>query len=210
VKSRWAIGRTEAFSDGVFAIAITLLVLDLEVPQSGFDDMWTAIGDQWPQYMGFATSFFAIGGIWLTHHGIFSRLEYANTRIMRLNLLLLMAVVFLPFPTQLMSDAINDRSAEQAAVIFYGGSLFVCSLLLTALWSVASRNRALLKKDISDQEISAVLRVASPNLGFYVTATILALFAPRAAVFAYLIIAVMVVLRAHGDEDLVEDLSAAG
>ena len=75
---RWDTGRTEAFSDGVFAIATTLLVLDLAVPESEFNHLWHGIGHQWPGYLGYATSFLTIGGIWLGHHGIFRRLRYAN------------------------------------------------------------------------------------------------------------------------------------
>ena len=75
---RWSTARTEAFSDGVFAIAITLLVLDITVPASDFDDLWRGIADQWPSYLGYVTSFMAIGGMWLSHHGMFRRLRYAN------------------------------------------------------------------------------------------------------------------------------------
>jgi TMEM175 potassium channel family protein len=110
VGNRWETGRTEAFSDGVFAIAITLLVLDIGVPASEFDDLWSAIFHEWPAYLGYATSFLTIGGLWLAHHGIFRRLRYANNRVMQVNLLLLMAVSFLPFPTRLVAE----RSATRA------------------------------------------------------------------------------------------------
>ena len=108
--NRWDTGRTEAFSDGVFAIAITLLILDVAVPESEFDHLWRGIVHQWPAYLGYATSFITIGGIWLVHHGIFRRLQYANDRVMQINLLLLMAVSFLPFPTKLMAGAIRDST----------------------------------------------------------------------------------------------------
>ncbi len=85
--SRWDTGRTEAFSDGVFAIAITLLVLDIGIPADEFDDLWSAIFHEWPAYLGYATSFLTIGGIWLAHHGVFRRLSYANDEVMRINLL---------------------------------------------------------------------------------------------------------------------------
>src|SRR5262249_16780812 len=111
---RWDTGRTEAFSDGVFAIAITLLVLDIRVPPSEFDHLWRAILHEWPSYLGFATSFLTTGGIWLAHHGIFRRLRYANRRVMQVNLLLLMAVSFLPYPTRLVAEAIRSESAERA------------------------------------------------------------------------------------------------
>jgi uncharacterized membrane protein len=75
MSSRWETGRTEAFSDGVFAIAITLLVLEIAVPESAFDDLWHGIAHQWPAYLGYVTSLLTIGGIWLAHHGIFRRLQ---------------------------------------------------------------------------------------------------------------------------------------
>jgi hypothetical protein len=90
MNDRWSTGRTEAFSDGVFAIAITLLVLDLSIPATEFHDLWGAIVGEWPAYLAYATSFLTIGGIWLTHHGIFARVQYVDRRLMTLNLLLLM------------------------------------------------------------------------------------------------------------------------
>ena len=127
--NRWDTGRIEAFSDGVFAIAITLLVLDLDVPASAYSNLWRGFADQWPAYLGFTTSFVTIGGIWMLHHGIFRRLRYANNVVMRINLVLLMAVSFLPFPTRLVAEAIDSSSAERAAVIIYGASLLGISIL---------------------------------------------------------------------------------
>jgi uncharacterized membrane protein len=82
---RFESGRMEAFSDGVFAIAITLLVLDISVPARAFEDLWAGIADQWPSYLAYATSFFTIGGLWVVHHGLSRRLRYANVALMRLN-----------------------------------------------------------------------------------------------------------------------------
>ena len=138
--SRWDTGRTEAFSDSVFAFAITLLVLEIDVPESVFSHLWRGLADPWPSYLGYATSFITIGGIWLVHHGISRCVRYANRRVMTVNLALPMAVAFLPFPTKLVAEAIHNSSAERAAVIFYGASLLAISLLFSALWaSVASR-----------------------------------------------------------------------
>ena len=198
----WETGRTEAFSDGVFAIAITLLVLDISVPESAFDDLWRGIGHQWPAYLGFVTSFLTIGGIWLGHHAIFRRLRSANNAVMRINLLLLMAVSFLPFPTRLMAEAIRNDSAERAAVVFYGISLFVTSVLISVLWGAVVRDRKrLLKPEVSDREVSAVTRAATPNTAFYLGGTVLALFFPKAAAIAYLVAATIAVIRVQGEHD---------
>jgi uncharacterized membrane protein len=199
-RGRWETGRIEAFSDGVFAIAITLLVLDIRVPTNQFDNLWRAIVHQWPAYLGYVTSFLTIGGIWLAHHGVFRRLRYANNRIMQVNLLLLMAVSFLPYPTRLVAEAIRSDSAERAAVIFYGLNLLAISALFGLLWGAAARDRRLLKPDVSDEEVRAVLVAATPNIGFYIGATILAILAPKVAAIGYLLIAIVFVLRARGDE----------
>ena len=200
MKRKWETRRTEAFSDGVFAIAITLLVLDLTVPRGELHNLWLGIGHEWPAYLGYATSFFAIGAIWLAHHGIFGRLRYASTTVMRVNLLLLMVVAFLPFPTRLMAEAIRDKNAERAAVVFYGVSLFATTVLISVLWGAILSNRDLLKPEVSDQEIAEVTRMAAPNIAFFLGAIVLAVVFPKAAAFAYLVAAITGVLRARGDE----------
>ena len=163
----WDTGRTEAFSDGVFAIAITLLILELSVPESAFHDLWHGIAISGPSYLAYVTSFLTIGGIWFAHHAIFRRLQYANRELMLINLLLLMATSFLPFPTKLMAEAIHDEDATRAAVIFYGGSLLVISLILTLLWRSVARDRHVLQPGVSDKEINAIAVATTPNIGFY-------------------------------------------
>jgi uncharacterized membrane protein len=208
VGDRWRTGRVEAFSDGVFAIAITLLILEVGVPEAAFDNLWHGIADQWPAYLAYATSFLTIGGIWLAHHDIFRRLQFANQRVMLINLLLLMAVAFLPFPTKLMAEAIHETDAARAAAIFYGGSLLVISLLVGTLWGAIAHDRHLLKPDVSEEEITALLIATTPNYGFYVAVIILAIFAPKVAVFGYLVVAIFTLLRARGDKTLATTASA--
>src|SRR5438874_8660030 len=123
----------EAFSDGVFAIAITLLVLEISVPKDSFDHLWRAIANQWPSYLAYATSFLTIGGLWLAHHGIFRRLAYGDQVVIRFNLALLMTISFLPFPTKLMAEALHESSGQTPAVLFYGASLLVITTLVAAL-----------------------------------------------------------------------------
>jgi uncharacterized membrane protein len=197
VGDRWDTGRTEAFSDGVFAFAITLLVLDIEVPQTAFPHLWRGIAHEWPSYLGYATSFLTVGGIWLVHHGIFRRLQYANRPVMQLNLVLLMAIAFLPFPTSLVAEAIRSSDAERAAVIFYGGWLLVISVLIGALWGLVGRHPDLLRPEVSEKEAAAIARLTTPNLGFYAGVIVLALLAPRVAAFGYLLIAIVALLRAR-------------
>jgi TMEM175 potassium channel family protein len=200
VGDRWATGRVEAFSDGVLAIAITLLVLEIHVPAADFDNLWRGIANQWPSYLAFATSFLTIGAFWLLHHGVFRRLRYADARVMQLNLLLLMAITFLPFPTRLMAEAIHDRQAERAAVILYGLNLLTISVLYALLWEAAVRGPDLLEPDVTPQQVAAFRRVATPSAGFYVLVTAGALLFPKVAVFGLLAIAILVVLRVPGDQ----------
>ena len=195
----WGTGRMEAFSDGVFAIAITLLILEISVPETAFEDLWSGIAHQWPSYLAYVTSFLTIGGIWAAHHGIFRRLAYANQRLMLLNLLLLMAVSFLPFPTKLMAEAIHNEGAARTAVIFYGGTLLVISLLLSALWGSVTLDRRVLQPDVSDDEIKAISLATTPNIGLYIAMIALAVFAPRVAIFGYLVVAVIALFRMQGD-----------
>ena len=195
----WGTGRMEMFSDGVFAIAITLLVLELNVPESAFSDLWAGIAHQWPSYLAYVTSFVTIGGIWAAHHGIFRRLRYANQRLMVLNLLLLMAVAFLPFPTKLMAEAFHDESAARSAAVFYGTALLVISLLLSALWGSVSLDRDILREEVGDDEIRTITLATAPSIGLYGAMIALALFVPRVAIFGYLVIAIFSLLRSHGD-----------
>ena len=105
---------------------------------------------------------------------------------MRINLLLLMAVSFLPFPTRLVAEAIRDQSAERAAAIFYGMCLLVIAVLFSALWGAVARDRELLHPEVTDDEVNAILVASSPSIAFYAGAIALAIVAPRAAAFGYL------------------------
>jgi TMEM175 potassium channel family protein len=202
VEGRWDTTRTEAFSDGVFAIAITLLVLDIHLSPGEFDNLWRGIVHAWPDYLGYVTSFLTIGGIWLAHHGIFRRLQYANSAVMRVNLLLLMAVAFLPFPTRLVAATIRTDDAERPAVIFYGLTLLVIAGLFSLLWGVVAQDRQLLRPEVCDEEVTKIVVATSPNLAFYAGATALAVVLPRVAAVGYLVIAVVAILRARGDTHL--------
>src|SRR4051794_19079406 len=97
-------GRVEAFSDGVFAIAITLLVLDVRVPEDlEHGGLWRALGHIWPSYAGYAVSFFAIGIMWVNHHDLFSTVARVDRRLLFLNLAILGLIGFLPFPTAILA-----------------------------------------------------------------------------------------------------------
>ena len=198
--AHWGPNRTEAFSDGVFAIAITILVLELSIPEEGLRDLGRTILEQWPSYLAYATSFLTIGGIWLSHHSLFGRMQRVDRRMMQLNLLLLMMVSFLPFPTRLMAESISDADAERAAVIFYGLVLLVISTLLASLWRSAARRPDLLDPELGDEEIRRMSLAATPSIGFYVVVVVVGLLAPQVAAFSFLVVAVAVVITVRGED----------
>jgi uncharacterized membrane protein len=178
----------------VFAIAITLLVLEISVPVDQFGHLWHAIGQQWPSYLSYATSFLTIGALWLAHHAIFRRMGAADQAIIRLNLFLLMAASFLPFPTKLMAESLYEQAGEHQAVLFYGGSLLVITTLLGAMARYAARP-VLIPDDVAREQVRALGKRINPNIGIYAFVICAAAFFPRVAVFGYLYVAVMAVMR---------------
>jgi uncharacterized membrane protein len=193
MEDRFETGRLEAFSDGVFAIAITLLVLELSVPEEDFDDLLAGIIDQWPSYLAYLTSFLTIGGVWLVDHGIVRRMRYADAWVVRVNLLLLLAVSFLPFPTKLVAEAISSTSAERVAVLFYGATLFVISAVLTAMGRYVATREDLRIEGATPKDVLTVVALAEPSVGFYVLLLVFAIFAPQLAAFGLLAVAAVAV-----------------
>jgi uncharacterized membrane protein len=185
--------RLEAFSDGVFAIAITLLVLELSVPADQFDDLLAGILEQWPSYLAYLTSFLTIGGVWLVHHGILRRMRYADVRFVQLNLLLLLVVSFLPFPTKLVAEAIESASAERVAVLFYGATLLVISATVSAMGRYVGAREGLRVEGVTQSDVRTVVALAEPSLAFYVLLLVSAIFVPQLAAFGLLAVAAVAV-----------------
>ena len=199
MENYWGTGRTEAFSDGVFAIAITLLILEVNVPETAFDNLWRGILDQWPSYLAYATSFITIGGIWLAHHGIFRRLQYANTRLMLINLLLLdgRLVPALPDQADGGSDPQLRRRAGRSHLLRRHAARHLVTAQRPLGIGITRPPSAQARGD--EKEFNAIALAAGPNIGFYVGVIVLAIFAPRVAAVGYLLVAVVAVLRARGD-----------
>ena len=186
-------GRLEAFSDGVFAIAITLLVLDIAVSGDAGQDLLGAVGRLWPAYLGYLVSFSTIGAVWLGHNAITEYLDRANFAFVRLNLLLLLVVSFLPFPTRLFADYIRDDNAERVAATFYGVCLLLTSTLLLVLWRYAVWAH-LVRPDADDEEVGLLTQRLTPGLGGYLVLIAAGLFLPVIAVVGYLAIAVYYII----------------
>jgi uncharacterized membrane protein len=182
-------GRLEAFSDGVFAIAITLLVLDIALPAGASRHLLRSLGDLWPSYVAYVASFSTIGAMWLGHNAITEYLDHVNAAFVRINLLLLLFVAFLPFPTRLFAEYIGEDTLERVAVTFYGATLLLTATLLLVLWRYAVRAK-LVRPDAADEEIQFLTQRLTPGLGGYLVLIVAGLFIPIVAVIGYLGIAI--------------------
>ncbi|HTD21463.1 MAG TPA: TMEM175 family protein [Terriglobales bacterium] len=136
--------RIEAFSDGVFAIAITLLILEIKIPTPAKGSLAVALLQQWPSYLAFLMSFAFIGIMWINHHRLFTHIRRSNDVLLILNLLLLLGVTIVPFPTAVLAAYLGDRDQRVAAML-YNGTYFVIALLFNILWHY-SVSRQLLDK----------------------------------------------------------------
>jgi uncharacterized membrane protein len=187
--------RFEAFSDGVFAIAITLLVLDIAIPIGSERDLIGAVAREWPAYVAYVISFGTIGAVWIIHTRITDHLVRANAVLLRLNLLLLLFVSFLPFPTRLLAEYVRHSDAERVATTLYGLNLFAINAVLLLLWRYAA-GAGLLSAD--PERVKTVRRTLTPSLGTYAFAIVLGLLLPQAAVAIYLLIAVYLLIPIGG------------
>lgn len=183
----------EAISDGVFAVAMTLLVLDLAIPLAASGNLIGALMDEWPGYLGFLVSFATIGAIWLGHNTMTEYLERVDPVLLRLNLLLLFFVCLLPFATGLLAEFMSKDAAERVASVTYGILLLLCSVLLSVVWRYAVHAR-LVVPDLDDDEITLLTTRLTPGLGGYVVLILLGLFLPKVSVFGYLVVAIFLLL----------------
>ena len=133
--------RIEAFSDGVFAIAITLLILGIQVPpHTAFGQLRTALGHLWPFYLAFLASFMTIGVMWLNHHRLFTLINKKDDGLIVFNLVLLLGITWLPFPTALIAEHLRGPHVDQqAAALVYAGSFFAIAVLFNLMWRYAVR-----------------------------------------------------------------------
>ncbi|HLJ91177.1 MAG TPA: TMEM175 family protein [Candidatus Angelobacter sp.] len=126
-------GRIEAFSDGVFAIAITLLVLDLKVPYAVEKGLAAALLKQWPAYLAYVMSYMYIGVMWINHHRLFTHIRRSDDTLLVLNLLLLLGITSVPFPTSVLSSHLGGPQQRTAAIV-YDGVYLVIAVLFNLLW----------------------------------------------------------------------------
>jgi uncharacterized membrane protein len=183
--------RLAAFSDGVFSIAATLLVLDIAVHPTGTP--LHQVLQAWPDYLAYVVSFLTIGAAWLVHTALTGRLARTDPIFLELNLLVLLVVAFLPFPTRLVADALHDTGAERVAVTFYGLTLLAIRLLGSALDAYARREHLYSPHGDGD-EVQGPRRRLLPVVIGYVIAILIGLARPEVAVVLYFGIAVYLIV----------------
>lgn len=166
--------RVESFSDAVIAIAITLLVLDIRQP-SDSGPLWHAMLRQWPSLIAYALSFLLIGVVWVNHHLVFQLIERVDMGLLWYNLLLLLVVAFMPYPTELLANALISHRDETAAAVCYGATLTVVGVFFNLTWFHASRRGRLLHPDTAPEVIRSMgLRFVAGS-GLCAAITLLAL-----------------------------------
>jgi uncharacterized membrane protein len=144
-------GRIEAFSDGVFAIAITLLVIELKPPDDKQHSLWYGLVHDWPQFAAYVTSFFIIGIMWANHHSMFRTIVRADRVLLFLNLLLLLWTTLLPFPTRLVAENLQGGGHDaEVAAAGYSGNLTLAAIAFSLIWMYAVRRGRLLAAPIGD------------------------------------------------------------
>jgi TMEM175 potassium channel family protein len=186
--------RLETFSDGVFAIAITLLVLLFDVPDvSGGQSLGHALLHQWPSYASYVVSFVTIGIIWVNHHTLFRHIVRVDRVFLFVNVLFLMCVAFLPYPTAVIARYVRSDDARAAAVM-YGISLTATAIFFNVLWQYAARGYRLLAEDADRREVAGITRSYWPGAFLYAAATGIAFLSSTASVALYVLLALFYVL----------------
>jgi TMEM175 potassium channel family protein len=185
--------RLETFSDGVFAIAITLLVLELGV-SAETHDLGGALLHIWPSYFAYVTSFLTIGVIWVNHHVLFEFVDRVDRPLLFLNTLLLMVVAFTPFPTRLVAEFLRRGDDERTAALAYGITFVIMAVLFQLLWRWISTGRRLIRPGIEQSALDDITRSYNPGIPIYGAATLVALASPLASIALYLAIALFYAL----------------
>jgi uncharacterized membrane protein len=180
--------RLETFSDGVFAIAATLLVLEFSVHSASGPRLGHELLHLWPSYLAYATSFLTIGIIWINHHYCVETMARADRTLLFLNLLLLLTVGFLPFPTKLVAQYLQ-QPGEQAAVYAYDATFVAMAIVYNAWWRYASTGRRLIRESVPDSTVRAISRAFNPGVPMYGLVFLVAVFSPLASVGLTLAIA---------------------
>ena len=173
-----SVGRLEAFSDGVLAIVITLLILDVKVPLGVEGHLGRALAHQWPQYAAYLVSFLVVGIVWLNHHAMVQLLARTDHTLLVLNLLLLLPVSVLPWPTAVLAEYLRDGTAsdQRVAVVLYGLANCAMAVAFNVLWHYLLRHPELRTPNVSPELLAVRTRRYNIGLLFYPVTTVIGLF----------------------------------
>jgi uncharacterized membrane protein len=183
--------RVEAFSDGIFAFAATLLILNLAVNGHPLGQQLLGI---WPSYAAYAVSFITIGIIWTNHHTVMHQLAHVDRFFLMVNVIFLMFIAFIPFPTRLLALNLQSEGA-QAAAITYGITLTCVAVLFNMLWRYAAHGRRLLRHDAEQKVVDGIGRSYLFGPLMYFGATLVALASPIASAAIYAAIGIFYVVE---------------
>ncbi len=185
--------RAEAFSDGVFAIAITLLILAVGIEQALAEGgLGRQLLDLWPAYIAYSVSFLTIGIMWVNHHAVFRQFARVDRTLLLLNILLLMLIAFVPFPTRIVAEHARSADDRQAAALLYGTTMTITAILFFSVWYYGSRR--LLRPDADRREVSGITRSYLPGAPTYATATLIAFVSSTASLILFGVIALFYAL----------------
>jgi uncharacterized membrane protein len=183
--------RLETFSDGVFAIAATLLILEIQL--SGHGSVTHELVHAWPSYVAYAISFLTIGIIWVNHHAVLQQIGRVDRTFLFLNVIFLMIVAFSPFPTRVLAEHLRDGS--KPAAFAYGVSFTLMAISYGAMWFYAARGRRLIAEDADQRVVSGISRSFAPGSFIYGAATLSSLVSAYLAVALYAVIALFYVVE---------------
>lgn len=182
--------RLEALSDGVIAVAITLLVLDLKVPHVGDGSLWDALVAQWPAYAAYLTSFLVIGILWLNHHSIFRQIASATRGLMLINLVVLMLIVAVPFATSLVADYLAEPGTNaKVAMATYSALALAIALGMTALWGYVLRHPDLMEPHVDVDAARRAFPRFSLGSSVYAILIVVSFLSPQVALVGTFLIA---------------------
>jgi TMEM175 potassium channel family protein len=183
-RSQSETARLEAFSDGVLAIAITLLVLDINIPHGG--DVGHELRAAWPQYLAYLTAFLTIAVLWANHHDVFRIIAATDRGLMFANSLLLASISFLPFPTRVLADNMRSSGSDrQAALLAYGATMVVIAICFNIFWRYAC-HRGLVSDEVPPSTIAEINRAYAFGPIIYGAAMLLSFFAAWLSVAVWL------------------------
>jgi len=187
--------RLETFADGVFAIAATLLILNVDGQISGdVHELGARLTHIWPSYLAYAASFVTIGIMWVNHHTIMSQVRSADRRFLLANIGLLMCIAFFPFTTRLVAEHVRGDGA-QAAALAYGFAAVATAVMFDVTWFYAALGKRLLRHDADAGVVKGITRTYIPGPWIYLTATLIAFASPVASIILFGAIAVFYVLE---------------